>query len=397
MTTGHAGFDFARVRTAMQRYVDDEILAGVSYAVLHGRDLVAVDCIGWADREQRIELRTDHIFRVFSNTKLVTSCAVLMLFEEGRFALDDPIEHYIPQLANRRVLRPGATTLNDIEPANGPITIRHLLTHTSGLGYGLLDPGTLLFNAYKDHNVGNPETSLAEMIDALADLPLLFHPGTAWEYSVATDVLARLIEIVADQRFDSFIQARIFDRLDMHDTGFVVPAAKRDRLTAYYRGVDRADPMKPGLIRIDDSPYPDAYLRPFARLSGGGGLVSTLPDMVALIRSLLPGGTTLLAPATLRAMMTNQLRDGLYVQFPHTGPRHGTGFGLAGGVTVLPRRVDPPDSTDELQWGGIAGTVWWISPRINVAAAVMTQRLFANGHPFALEFRQLVYRACNSN
>jgi CubicO group peptidase (beta-lactamase class C family) len=390
-----ARFDFASVRTAMQRYVDAEILAGVSYAVLHGRDLVALDCVGWADREQRIELRADHIFRVFSNTKLVTSCAVLMLFEEGRFALDDPIERYIPQLANRRVLRPGATTLDDTVPANGPITIRHLLTHTSGLGYGLFDPGTPLYKAYDERNVRNPESPLSEMIEALADLPLLFHPGTAWEYSVATDVLGRLVEIIADQRFDTFIQARILDRLGMHDTAFMVPAARRDRLTAYYRGVDRTDPMKPGLIRIDDAPYPEAYLRPFARLSGGGGLVSTLPDMVALVRSLLPGGATLLAPETIRAMMTNQLRDGLCVQFPHTGPRPGSGFGLAGGVCVQPGPVDPPDATGEVQWGGIAGTQWWISPRTNVAAVLMTQRLFANGHPFAIEFRQRVYRACS--
>src|SRR5882672_1052222 len=236
MTLISADFDFAAVRNAMQRYVDRELLAGVSYAVLLGRDLVEMHCVGLADREQKSPLRVDHLFRVFSNTKLITSCAALLLLEQGHFGLDDPIERYIPQLAARRVLRPRATTLTDTEPANGPITIRHLMSHSSGLSYGLLDPGTLIYRAYNESKVLNPEASLADMVEVLADLPLLFHPGTAWEYSVATDVLARLVELVSNQRFDTFIRSRILDPLGMTDTAFVVPEAKRHRLTAYYAG-----------------------------------------------------------------------------------------------------------------------------------------------------------------
>ena len=141
MTVTATGYDFSAVHAAMRRYVDREILAGVSHAVLLGRDLVDLSCVGWADREQDVALRVDHLFRMFSNTKLVTSCAALLLFEEGRFGLDEPIERYIPQLANRRVLRPGATALDDTEPARGPITIRHLMSHSSGLGHGLLEIG----------------------------------------------------------------------------------------------------------------------------------------------------------------------------------------------------------------------------------------------------------------
>ena len=125
-----SGYDFRPAHAAMQRYVDGNLLSGVSSAVLVGRDLVDVTCVGWADKEAQTPLRQDHIFRVFSNTKLITSCAALLLFEEGRFRLDDPIERFIPQLANRKVLRPGATSLDDTEPARGPITIRHLLSHT---------------------------------------------------------------------------------------------------------------------------------------------------------------------------------------------------------------------------------------------------------------------------
>ena len=386
-------YDFGAMHAAMRRYVDADILAGVSSAVLAGRDLVDLNCVGWADKEKDIALRSDHLFRAFSNTKLVTTCAVLLLFEEGRFALDDPIERFIPQLANRRVLRPGATTLDDAEPARGPITIRHLLSHSAGLSYGLLDPGTTIFNAYNERKVLNPGSTLADMVDTLADLPLVFHPGTAWEYSVATDVLSRLVEIVSGQRFDAFIQSRIFAPLGMVDTGFVVPAEKRERLTAYYAGADLLDPMKPGLTRADDAPWPQAYLRPVPRLSGGGGLVTTLPDMLALLRSLLPGGATLLKAETIALMMRNQLPEGECIRFPRFGEIEGKGFGLGGAVTLAPSAFEPRDATGEFQWGGIAGTHWWISPKKNLAGLLMTQRQWAFWHPYSFEFRQLVYQA----
>src|SRR5262245_45861203 len=256
------GYYFGPAHAAIQRYVDGDLLSGFSSAVLVGRDLVDVQCIGWADKEAQIPLRVDHIFRVFSNTKLVTSCAALLLFDEGHFQLDDPIDRYIPQLANRPVLRPDATSLDQTEPALGPITIRHLMSHSSGLSYGLFDPGTLMFKAYSERKIVNPATTLAEMVDALAGLPLAFLPGTSWEYSVSTDVLARLVEVISGQRFGAFIQSRILDPLGMVDTGFVV--SDRDRLVAHYTSADMTNPMKPGLTRTDDAPYPGAYLRPFA-------------------------------------------------------------------------------------------------------------------------------------
>jgi CubicO group peptidase (beta-lactamase class C family) len=387
------GYDFGAVHAAMRRYVDADLLPGVSFAILDGRELVDLHCVGWADKERGVELRSDHLFRVFSNTKLVTSCAALLLFEQGRFALDDPIERYIPQLAERRVLRPGATSLEDVEPARSSITVRHLMSHSSGLSYGLLDPGSIIFKAYDERKVLSPETSLSGMIDALADLPLVFHPGTGWEYSVATDVIARLIEILSGQRFDAFIQERILDPLGMADTGFVVPEAKRARFAAYYAGADLADPMKPGLTRIDDAPYPQAYLRQVPKLSGGGGLVSSLPDMVALLRSLLPGGPTLLKPGTIALMMTNQLPDGVWIRFPRFGEVHGKAYGLAGALTLVPSPLESEDSSGELSWGGIAGTHWWISPKTNLAGALMTQREWSSWHPFMIEFKRLVYQA----
>ena len=387
------GYDFTEAHAAMQRYVDGNLLSGVSSAVLVGRELVDVNYAGWADKEAQTPLRADHIFRVFSNTKLVTSCAALLLSEEGKFRLDDPIEKYIPQLGNRQVLLPNAASLDETEPAKSSITIRQLLSHSSGLSYGFFDPGTLIFKALNERGVHNPMTTLADMVDVLAGLPLIYQPGTSWEYSLAIDVVARLVEIISGQSFDQFIQARIFNPLGMVDTGFVVPEKDQGRLVAYYAGADMMEPMKPGLTRTDNAPFPGAYLHPIARLNGGGGLVSTLPDMVALIRSLLPGGKTLLKPETIAQMMTNQLPDGQWIRFALMGEQVGKAHTLAGGLIVKPTPFDHPDASGELYWGGVAGTQWWISPRHNMAGVMMAQRQMSFVHPFSFEFKRLAYDA----
>ncbi|WP_290672977.1 serine hydrolase [Aquabacterium sp.] len=393
MTVTPTGYDFSSVHAALQRYVDGDILAGVSSAVLVGQDLVDLHCAGWADKESQIPMRADHIFRVYSNSKLITSCAVLLLWEEGRFELDEPVERFIPQLGKRLVLKPGATELDDVEPAESPITIRHLLTHQSGLSYGLLDPGTLIYKAYSARKLLSPNTTLAEKMDALADLPLLFHPGKGWEYSFATDVLTHLIEVVSGQRFDAFIQARILGPLGMVDTGLVIPPENQHRLATFYMGADLTKPMLPGLTRNDNAPYPQANLKPFAWQSGGGGLVSTLPDTLALLRSLMPGGPALLKPDTIAMMMRNQLPDQRWIKFPRFGELPGKGFGLGGAVTLAPLPFDPPESIDEFQWGGLGGTHWWISPRHNMAGVLMAQRHMAFWHPFSFEIKQGIYQA----
>ena len=384
--------DFSAVRAAMQRYVDQEIIPGVSWAVLRGRDVVDQQCVGLADREAKVALRPDHIFRAFSNTKIVVTCAIMLLHEEGRIGLDDRIEKFLPRLGNRKVLKAGATSLADVEPAQSSITIRQLLTHSAGLSYGFFDPGSLMFKAYNEARVLNPFTPLTDMIDKLADLPLSYHPGTSWEYSVATDVLGRVVEVVSDKPLDAFIKARIFDPLGMVDTCFYVPEAQQGRLVAFYRGADILDPMKPGLWRIDDTP-PQAYRQRLPRLSGGGGLVSTLPDMLALVRSLLPGEGRLLKPETLKQMMTNQLPDGRTIRFARLGPIAGKGFGLGGAVTFAPSPIDPPNSTGEFQWGGVAGTHWWICPQANTAGVLMAQREMSFWNPFFFEFKRLAYAA----
>ena len=387
---------FHALHAAMQSQVDRGFLSGVSTALLRGREVVDQFICGQAHKEAGVALREDHIFRVFSNTKLLTSCAVLLLMEDGLLAMDDPIERYIPQLGNRQVLRPGATRIDDVEPARRPITVRHLMTHTSGLGYGAFDPGTLLFNAYTQAEVHHPLLSQAQFIDKLAALPLGFHPGEQWEYSLATDVLGRLVEVVSGKSLGDFFQQRICGPLGMVDTDFWVPEDKRSRLAALYGGVDLMDPFKPGLNRMDNAPYPGAFLSPAVRQSGGGGLVSTLGDQVRLIQSLMPGGPTLLKPETIALMGRNHVAQGLFVQFPNMPANPGRVFGLGSSVLAEPGRFDPPNSTDEVSWGGLAGTVWWINPRLNIAGVLMTQRYFGFGNPYTFEFRHAAYHALTS-
>ena len=384
---------FTDVRAAMQRYVDQEILPGVSWTVLRGRDVVDQQCVGFADREAKSPLKGDHIFRAFSNTKIIVTCSIMLLVEQGRIGLDDAIEKFLPQLGNRKVLRADAQSLADVEPAKSSITIRQLLTHTAGLSYGLFDPGSVLFKGYNEARVLNPLTPLTDFIDSLADLPLSYHPGTSWEYSVATDVLGRVVEVVSGKPLDAFFKAHIYEPLGMVDTGFFVPEEKQDRFVTYYRGVDVLDPTKPGLFRNDDKPYPQAYRRPFPRLSGGGGLTTTMPDMLALVKALLPGSDTLLKPETLRQMMTNQLPEGQTIRFATLGPIPGKGFGLGGAVTFAPMPFDPPNSKGEFQWGGVAGTHWWICREANTAGVLMAQREMAFWNPFYFEFKRLAFEA----
>ena len=391
ITTKH--FDFTSIAPAMQSYVDRKILSGVSSAVLHGQDLVHLDTVGWADIENQIPLRHDHLFRVFSNTKLLTSMAVMQLIEAGKLGLDDAVENYLPQLGNRQVLIPGASDIGQTEPARSSITVRQLLTHTSGLSYGLLDHGSTMYKAYVERKVLNAFEPLSELINVLEDLPLSFHPGTQWEYSIATDVLSRLVEVVSGDNFDVYLHAHILSPLGMNDTSFWVPPHKHERLAAYYAGSDPMNALNRELKRLDKSPYPDAFLKPIPRFSGGGGLVSSMHDMLALMRSFLPGGRTVLNEQSRHLMMQNHLPAGWGIAFPGVGQVPGKGFGLGGAVTLRPGEFDPAEGEGEFEWGGMAGTHWWISPRHNIAGILMTQRQMAFWHPYSFEFKNLVYAA----
>lgn len=385
--------NFDGLHTAMRAQVDQGFLAGVSTAVLRGREVVDTFCCGHADKEAGVAWREDHIVRAFSNTKLLTSCAVLLLWEQGRLQLDDPIEKWIPALGSRQVLRPGADRIDDTEPARSPITIRQLMAHTSGLTYGIFDPDTVLGKAYSAARLRDPARPLKDFIADLAPLPLAFHPGTRWEYSVATDVLGYLVEVISGQTFGDFLAERILEPLAMVDTGFFVPASKADRLAALYVGVDIANPLKPGLLRADAMPYPGAYRERPVFESGGGGLVTTLGDTARLIQALMPGGPTLLAPETITMMAANQLPAGMWVEFPNMPALVGRAFGLGSSVSIHPGMFEPGEVTGEMAWGGLAGTLWWINPRLNMAGVLMTQRFYGQGGLHTISFKQEAYKA----
>lgn len=390
LTVTESQFDFSASHEVLDRYVDKELIAGANAAVLKGQDILDLYATGKADISGDIDMGVDHIFRAYSNTKIMTAIAVMMLYEEGKLKLDDPVETWIPQLGNRKVFKADAKDMGDVEDAERSITVRHLLTHSSGLSYGVFDPGTLIFDAYAKAGVGDVSQPLSGMMDALEGIPLGYQPGTSWNYSVATDVLGYLVQVINDRPFDEVLKERIWDPLEMVDTGFVLPAEKASRLAKVYLGADLGQPMlsglteSPGLMAFDYSKRP-------VRPSGGGGTVSTLPDMIKLMRSFLPGGTDLLKRETRDLMMQNHLPEGQNISFAGVGEVPGLGHGLGAGVKLVAWPGEPDSVVGEYHWGGVAGTHWWINMELGVAGLNMAQREMGFWHPFSAEHKAAIY------
>jgi CubicO group peptidase (beta-lactamase class C family) len=380
----------------MQWYVDQEILSCCVALVMKGTDVVDFETFGFMDLESRRPLTEDAIFRMYSNTKIVTSVAAMMLYEQGEFELDDPLSSFLPAFSEPAVLRPNAGSVADVEPLAAPITMRHVMSHSAGFSYGFIEPDSLIDQAYMAAGVSGLATNgrtLETLCDDLATLPLAYQPGTSWRYSLATDVLARVIEVISGQRFDDFLKSRILLPLGMQDTDFHVPLDKQSRFTTMYAPVDVMTPMKGGLVKADD-PYTGSYSRPRSLLSGGGGLVSTVADYVTFLRVVINGGewdgVRLLKPATLSLMRTNQLPVGAGVRFP-MWEMSNTVFGLGFAIKLAPGPDEPETATDEYHWGGMAGTHSWMAPRADICGVCMTQRMPGFWHPFSHDFKRLVY------
>ncbi|MCB2071550.1 MAG: beta-lactamase family protein, partial [Ottowia sp.] len=203
----------------------------------------------------------------------------------------------------------------------------------------------------------------------------------------------RLVEVISGNSLGQFFARHIFEPLGMADTAFVLSDQQFGRLATLYAGVDRADPTRPGLKRMDGVPYPGAYRTPGMREAGGGGLVSSLDDMVRLLQALMPGGPTLLKAETLADMARNHLPPGLHVRFPGLPANPGRVFGLGSSVLAQPGPGDPPTAAGDVNWGGMAGTIWWFNPRLNIAGVLMTQRYMGTDGPYAAEFKRLAYQA----
>jgi CubicO group peptidase (beta-lactamase class C family) len=394
--TRHIDYDFDDMHHRMQWWVDQEMLPCVATVVLHGDEIVDVALFGYMDLETKQPLRVDAIHRMYSNTKLITSLAAMMLYERGMFDLDDPIEKHIPAFADMRVLVEGANSLDETVPAERSITPRHLLSHTSGLSYGFIEPDSLIDRGYTAAGINlfsGYDEPLEDLCRGLGDLPLVFQPGTQWRYSFATDVMAHLVEVLSGKSFDDFLDESIFSSLDMVDTGFHVPEEKHDRFVTMYAGTDPLDFTTPAVVLSDD-PRSGVFSQPRELLIGGGGLVSTLHDYTNFMQMLINGGEwqgrRIITKETLQLMRTNQLPDGVHVNFPGL-PLPGTTFGLGFSLLEEPGPDDPPHSEGEYGWGGMAGTAAFIAPRKDIAGICFTQRMPASFHPYRDEFRRYAY------
>jgi CubicO group peptidase (beta-lactamase class C family) len=348
-----------RIVTTLRAFVDESAVAGVATLVWRNGEVVQRCAIGWRDVDAALPVERDTLFRIASMTKPITSAAALMLLEEGRFALDDPISRWAPEFSDMRVLRAPDGPLGDTDPVERPITFEDLLTHRSGLTYGDFHTGPIA-KAYAETLGGDIDTELAPdaWIERLAALPLVDHPGRAFHYGRSTDLLGLLIARIEGSPLGQVLQRRVFDPLDMVDTSFTVPPEKRHR-RAEACGFDDAGrlatlPVVPGGAALAERPDAMAYQ------SGGQGLWSTLDDYLAFARIFVGGGAVdgvrLLRPETLKLMTSNCLTDTQRVKSQMLGmPVFAAGHGFGMGVAV----VMEPDKARSTPCGGGAGAVGW--------------------------------------
>ncbi|HEY3709060.1 MAG TPA: serine hydrolase domain-containing protein [Amycolatopsis sp.] len=394
-----AGFDsgrLLRIDRHFARYVDDGLLPGYLAVVSrHGR-IVHVASYGSRDVEAGAPVEPDTIWRIFSMTKPITSVAAMTFVEEGLIDLTDPISRWLPEFATPRVYVKGSALAPVTEPATEPIRLWHLLTHTSGLTYGFhhTHPVDAIYRA-AGHEWGTPKgLDLAACTRQWAEFPLVFQPGSEWNYSVSSDVLGRLVEVLGGKPLDEVLAERVLGPLDMTDTGFWTPDA--DRLAALYL-------PEPGTKRaVRNDVFGKAGTARPEFLGGGGGLVSTAGDYHRFTQMLLRGGeldgTRVLGPRTVELMTSNHLPG--HVDLEAYGrplfaemPFNGFGFGLGFSVLEDPVKAKTLSSAGEYAWGGAASTAFWVDPDEDLTAAFYTQLLPSSTHPIRQQLRQLVYQA----
>ncbi len=395
------GFDPERLRRLdryFARYVDEGRLPGWALLVTRRGQAVHRSTYGYRDLARRTPITTDTLFRIYSMTKPITAVAALMLYEEAAFDLLDPLETYLPAFADARVYLGGPPERPITRPATEPIRLWHLFTHTAGLTYGAnrTSPVDAMYRAAGFELDPPAELDLAACAQVWAGLPLLFDPGSAWNYSVATDVLGRVVEVISGMSLADFFRDRIFTPLGMADTGFAVPQAHRDRLARLYV----PDPDTGQAMPEDE--VGGRVLRSRACFSGGAGLVSTLDDYDRFTRLLLGRGAVdgvrLLGPRTVAHLGRNHLPGGVDIatfagQFAVGSRYAGVGHGLGLAVLADPVAYRSMGSVGDLSWGGAASTAFFIDPAEDLTAILLTQLLPSGTYPLRTAFRQLVYSA----
>lgn len=363
----------ARIRVAMQRYVDKGLVPGAVTLVARRGRIVYLDAVGYRDVESKAPMTTDTIFRIASMTKPIASVALMMLYEEGHFLLSDPIAKFLPEFANMKVAQAAPSTETGgapykLVPAVRPITFKHVLTHTAGFPNTYRGITREEFN--KTYARKTPDETMTDVVKRLATMPLNFNPGDAWEYGPATDVVGRLVEIISGMTLDEYLQKKIFAPLKMTDTHFYLPAAKLNRFAANYE----PDKNNGNKIKLVESPNAESrwVKEPHNYFSGAGGLVSTATDYVRFHQMMLNGGeldgVRILGRKTVELMTTNHIGD---LPIWLTGP--GFGFGLGYSIVKDIGVTGQAGSAGNYGWGGAFCTYFQVDPKEELIGIVMTQ------------------------
>jgi len=394
----------ARIKPVMQSYIDHNGFAGLSTMLARRGRVIHREHVGWQERESHTPLSADTIFRIYSMTKPIISVAFMMLYEEGRFQLVDPVAKYLPAFGKLRVLT--GTTISAAQEVDlvRPITLRDLLTHTAGLTSNFLEDSPVSELYRRAHLASDADRSLEAMIAELARLPLAYQPGTKWHYSMSTDVLAHLIEVISGQPLQDFLQERLFAPLGMTATGFSVPVGEHHRIAAMYGHPDITTTTFSSIIeawkrgfneRIDvETTYPATNRHSFAR--GGHGLFSTCRDYMRFAQMLLNRGTLdgvrILAPHVVDFMHMNHVPPPLLPYEIGGIQRSGYGFGLGSRVLLNVADSALPGSVGEFGWAGAAKTYYWVDPKEELVGILMAQYMVGFDFP-EKDFQVLAYQA----
>ena len=383
-------------RFLRERYIEPGLLPCALLLVARKGEVVHKSVLGHASLERKQRLEEDTIFRIYSMTKPVTSIALMMLVEEGRISLDDPVSRWIPSWRDLAVYRAGQPGAFNARPVEAPMRVLDLMRHTSGLTYGFQNR-TNVDAAYRSLRLDAFDAeSLEALVEGLARMPLEFAPGTSWNYGVSTDVVGHLVGLASGLPFDEFLRTRILVPLGMHDTDFHVPAAKAGRFADCYAR-SAAGALVPSMLLGGD------FRAPPRAPSGGGGLVGTAADYLRFCEMLRRGGeldgVRLVGPKTLGLMRMNHLPGGKDIadlsppgMFSEAAYQ-GMGFGLGFAMVTDPARYGIASSPGEFSWGGMASTAFWVDPVEDVCVVFMTQLLPSSTYPVRRELRTMVNAA----
>ncbi|MDX1562917.1 MAG: serine hydrolase domain-containing protein [Gammaproteobacteria bacterium] len=376
-----------RLSAQLEQYVDDDALAGSVTLVARRGKVVYLEAFGARDRAEQSPMQTDTIFRIASQTKAIVSTAAMILQEEGKLLISDPVGDYIPEFAETTVAVPRQGGGYDVVRANRPVTIRDLLTHTSGFDYGTGVAADAWARAgIQGYYFSDRDEPIGETVARMAGLPASAHPGQSWIYGYNTDILGAVLEVASGMPLDELLRVKLFEPLGMTDTHFYLPRNKRDRLATVYASVDGGLERAPETGSAGQGAFVDGPRRSF---SGGAGLLSTATDYARFLQMILNGGeldgARILSPKTVELMATSHLNE---IAF-----RPGQGFGLGFSVLEDVGVRGTPGSAGELGWGGAYHSTYWIDPVEELVVVHLTQLIPAGGVDDQAKVRTLVYQA----